>query len=78
MLGHWQLWTLVGLLITGLLLSASTLQAGALSASLPVVDTVEGVRPAHPGHDHYNRSLRGFWGIRGGWQPPSGGEDCLG
>lgn len=42
-LGHWQLWALVGLLITGMLLSASMLQAGALSASLPVVDTVEPV-----------------------------------
>jgi drug/metabolite transporter (DMT)-like permease len=42
-LGNWQLWALVSLLITGMLLSASMLQAGALSASLPVVDTVEPV-----------------------------------
>jgi drug/metabolite transporter (DMT)-like permease len=42
-MGHWQLWALAGLLTTGMLLSASMLQAGALSASLPVVDTVEPV-----------------------------------
>jgi drug/metabolite transporter (DMT)-like permease len=42
-MGHWQLWALAGLLIIGMLLSASMLQAGALSASLPVVDTVEPV-----------------------------------
>ncbi|MGH3281998.1 MAG: hypothetical protein ACRDNW_23080 [Trebonia sp.] len=34
---------LAALLIIGMLLSASMLQAGALSASLPVVDTVEPV-----------------------------------
>jgi drug/metabolite transporter (DMT)-like permease len=42
-MGHWQLWTLAALLIIGMLLSASMQQAGALSASLPVVDTVEPV-----------------------------------
>jgi drug/metabolite transporter (DMT)-like permease len=42
-MGHWQLWALAGLLILGMLLSASMLQAGTLSASLPVVDTVEPV-----------------------------------
>jgi drug/metabolite transporter (DMT)-like permease len=38
---HWQLWALLALGIAGLLLSASAFQAGALSASLPVMDTVE-------------------------------------
>jgi drug/metabolite transporter (DMT)-like permease len=42
-LGHWQLWALAGLGTAGLLLSATMLQAGALSASLPVIDTVEPV-----------------------------------
>ena len=42
-LGHWQSWALAGLLITGMLLTASMQQAGPLSASLPVVDTVEPV-----------------------------------
>ena len=42
-LGHWQLWALAGLGTVGLLLSASMLHAGALSASLPVIDTAEPV-----------------------------------
>jgi hypothetical protein len=40
-LGHWQLWALLVLGTTGLLLSASAFQAGALAASLPIMDTVE-------------------------------------
>jgi drug/metabolite transporter (DMT)-like permease len=40
-LGHWQLWALVALGACGLLLSASAFQAGALTASLPVIDSVE-------------------------------------
>jgi hypothetical protein len=43
-LAHWQLWALAGLGTVGVLLSASMLQAGALSASLPVVDAVEPAR----------------------------------
>jgi drug/metabolite transporter (DMT)-like permease len=42
-LRHWQPWALAGLGTAGLLLSASMLHAGELSASLPVVDTVEPV-----------------------------------
>ena len=42
-LAHWQLWALAGLGTAGLLLSASAFQAGALAASLPVMDTVEPV-----------------------------------
>lgn len=42
-MGHWQLWTLAALLIIGMLLTASMQRAAALSASLPVVDTVEPV-----------------------------------
>ncbi len=38
---HWQLWALLALGIAGLLLSASAFQAGALSVSLPIMDTVE-------------------------------------
>jgi len=40
-LGHWQPWALLALGTAGLLLSASAFQAGALAASLPVMDTVE-------------------------------------
>jgi drug/metabolite transporter (DMT)-like permease len=40
-LAHWQLWALLALGTVGLALSASAFQAGALSASLPVIDTVE-------------------------------------
>jgi drug/metabolite transporter (DMT)-like permease len=40
-LGHWQLWVLLALGSVGLLLSASAFEAGALSASLPVMDSVE-------------------------------------
>jgi drug/metabolite transporter (DMT)-like permease len=40
---HWQPWALAGLGTAGLLLSASMLHAGELSASLPVVDTAEPV-----------------------------------
>jgi hypothetical protein len=40
-LGHWQLWALLALSMIGLLLSASAFQAGALSASLPVIDSAE-------------------------------------
>jgi drug/metabolite transporter (DMT)-like permease len=40
-LAHWQPWALLGLGTAGLLLSASAFQAGALAASLPVMDTVE-------------------------------------
>jgi drug/metabolite transporter (DMT)-like permease len=40
-LGHWQLWALLALGTIGLLLSASAFQAGALAASLPIMDTVE-------------------------------------
>ena len=39
--GHWQLWALVALGAIGLLLSASTFRVGALSASVPVIDTAE-------------------------------------
>jgi len=42
-LAHWQPWVLLALGTTGLLLSASAFQAGALGASLPVMDTVEPV-----------------------------------
>jgi len=42
-LGHWQPWVVVALGAAGLLLSMSAFQAGPLSASLPVVDTVEPV-----------------------------------
>ena len=42
-LAHWQPWALIALGTTGLLLSASAFQAGALGASLPVMDTVEPV-----------------------------------
>jgi drug/metabolite transporter (DMT)-like permease len=40
-LEHWQLWALLLLSTIGLLLSASAFQAGALSASLPVIDSAE-------------------------------------
>ena len=42
-LARWQPWALLVLGTAGLLLSASAFQAGALSASLPVMDTVEPV-----------------------------------
>jgi hypothetical protein len=42
-LAHWQPWALLVLGTAGLLLSASAFQAGALAASLPVMDTVEPV-----------------------------------
>src|SRR5215470_14123017 len=42
-LAHWQPWALVALGLAGLLLSANAFQAGALAASLPVMDTVEPV-----------------------------------
>jgi drug/metabolite transporter (DMT)-like permease len=42
-LGRWQLWALLALGIAGLALSASAFEAGALTASLPVIDTVEPV-----------------------------------
>jgi drug/metabolite transporter (DMT)-like permease len=42
-LAHWQPWALLVLGITGLLLSASAYQAGALRASLPIMDTLEPV-----------------------------------
>lgn len=41
--GHWQLWALLGLGPVGMVLTASTFQAGPLSASLPVIDTAEPV-----------------------------------
>jgi drug/metabolite transporter (DMT)-like permease len=40
-LAHWQPWALLALGTGGLMLSASAFQAGALAASLPVIDTVE-------------------------------------
>jgi hypothetical protein len=40
-LAHWQPWALLALGLAGLLLSANAFQAGALAASLPVMDTVE-------------------------------------
>ena len=43
LLGHWQPWTVAALGVTGLLLSMTAFQGGPLSASLPVVDTVEPV-----------------------------------
>ena len=42
-LAHWQPWALLALGAAGLLLSASAFQAGALAASLPLMDTVEPV-----------------------------------
>jgi drug/metabolite transporter (DMT)-like permease len=39
--GSWQPWALVSLGGAGLVLSASAYQAGALAASLPIMDTVE-------------------------------------
>jgi drug/metabolite transporter (DMT)-like permease len=43
LLGHWQTWALLALGSAGLLLSASAYRAGALRASLPIMDTVEPV-----------------------------------
>lgn len=40
-LAHWQPWALAALGTAGLLLAASAFQAGALAASLPIMDTVE-------------------------------------
>ena len=42
-LARWQPWALLALGISGLLLSATAYKAGALRASLPVMDTVEPV-----------------------------------
>jgi drug/metabolite transporter (DMT)-like permease len=42
-LARWQPWALLALGITGLLLSATAYKAGALRASLPIMDTVEPV-----------------------------------
>jgi drug/metabolite transporter (DMT)-like permease len=42
-LSHWQPWVLVSLGIAGILLSTGAFQASALSASLPIIDTVEPV-----------------------------------
>jgi drug/metabolite transporter (DMT)-like permease len=43
LLTHWQPWALLVLGVAGLSLSASAYQAGALAASLPIMDTVEPV-----------------------------------
>jgi drug/metabolite transporter (DMT)-like permease len=40
---HWQPWALAGLGLAGLALTMGAFQAGALGASLPVIDTVEPV-----------------------------------
>ena len=40
-LGHWQPWALISLGLAGVVLSQSAYQAGALAASLPIIDTVE-------------------------------------
>ncbi|HUK68704.1 MAG TPA: DMT family transporter [Streptosporangiaceae bacterium] len=40
-LAHWQPWAMLALGTAGLLLSANAFQAGALAASLPIMDTVE-------------------------------------
>jgi hypothetical protein len=40
-LGHWQPWALITLGLAGLLLAQSAFQAGQLTASLPIIDTVE-------------------------------------
>lgn len=42
-LGHWQPWALAGLGTTELLLSQGAYQASSLTASLPIIDTVEPV-----------------------------------
>jgi drug/metabolite transporter (DMT)-like permease len=42
-LAHWQPWALLVLGVTGLALSATAYKAGALRASLPIMDTVEPV-----------------------------------
>jgi drug/metabolite transporter (DMT)-like permease len=39
--GHWQCWVLAAVGVVGILLSVSMHKAGPLSASLPVIDTVE-------------------------------------
>src|SRR5580700_3565370 len=41
MLAHWQPWALITLGIAGIALSTGAYQASALSASLPIIDTVE-------------------------------------
>jgi drug/metabolite transporter (DMT)-like permease len=41
LIGHWQVWALAAGGAAGVLLSVSTHKAGPLSASLPVIDTVE-------------------------------------
>jgi drug/metabolite transporter (DMT)-like permease len=43
LLSHWEPWVLIWLGITGILLSTGAFQAGALSSSLPIIDTVEPV-----------------------------------
>ena len=40
-LAHWQPWVLIVLGLAGLLLSQSAYQAGQLTASLPIIDTLE-------------------------------------
>jgi drug/metabolite transporter (DMT)-like permease len=42
-LAHWQPWALITLGIAGIALSTGAFQAGTLSASLPIIDTVEPV-----------------------------------
>jgi hypothetical protein len=41
LLAHWQPWALVTLGIAGIALSTGAFQASTLSASLPIIDTVE-------------------------------------
>jgi drug/metabolite transporter (DMT)-like permease len=56
-LNHWQPWALVSLGIAGILLSTGAFQAGALSASLPVIDTVEPVSGVIIGAVLFNERL---------------------
>jgi drug/metabolite transporter (DMT)-like permease len=56
-LGHWEPWVLVSLGLTGLLLSTGAFQAGALSSSLPIIDTVEPVSGVLIGAVIFNERL---------------------
>jgi hypothetical protein len=61
-LGSWQLWALVSLGLAGLLLSAGAYQAGALAASLPIMDTVEPVTGVLLGTFLFGEQLAGSSG----------------
>ena len=78
LLAHWQPWALVTLGIAGIALSTGAFQASTLSASLPIIDTVEPVSGVVIGAFLFDERLASSARRAACWLPAGGGGHQLG